>query len=523
MPDDFTQNKLKDGKAVFLNYWMLTGEISNALKQHYNMTILPGRNEDLSSTSVYGFNIGINSLLETTYSESDDVSNAEKLEAATKVVEYIVSKDLQKKYFIGGECIAAIPSLYEDEDVCKLYDCELFKKLQPVVNKVYESNNGMYEKNVYESKYRKYAIKYLFEDHVDLDQTLRKIEDITKIYYVPLDKIEFSFGLIMIVLIAVISLLMLLSLIFLFFENYQPFFKILSADSWFILIMGIIMMLCSTLTYLGELSIGKCYLKISLMEMGITLYLFIILYELIFNLPSEIKLIEWIKKHKYIVLFILLSIDVLLIGLTHLDPYSVEIILVEDGNNYKTCKMKYLLGKMITMMLTLEKVLLVFLVSFLLFVEWNMKKIHYEVRFILFAIYSNLLVLSTSLIINFIHIKSYYLKFILQQCVLIFISIFSYTCSYGFKLFLAFIGKKDLKIAFINKINKNFISGEDLEPSKTVEETCCTNYKTENPYDDHDAINSTEESQRTSENQHSKLYSKILSYHYSSFSSVENT
>jgi len=522
MPDDFSQDKLMNGKAVFLNYWMLTGEISTTSKILYGMTILPGRNEEVSSTSVYGFNIGINSLLETKYSESKDVSNAEKLDAAVKVVEYIVSRDLQKKYFLAGECIAAIPSLYEDEDICRKYDCEVFKRLQPVVNKIYETNGGMYYKNVYESKFRKYAIKYLFEDNVDLEETLRNIEDITKIYYIPLDRIEFSFGVVMVVVIAVLSLLMLLSLIFLFFENYQPFFKVLSADSWLILIMGIIMFLCSIIAHLGELSMSKCYLKIGLLEIGITLYLFVILYELIINLPLEIKLVEWIKNHKYIALFLLLLIDVLLIGLSHLDPYSIEIVIVEEGNNYQTCKMKYVFGRVITIMLTTEKFILVLAISFLLFVEWNMKRIFYEVRFILFAIYSDLLILSISLVINFINIKNYYLNFILQQCIIVLISLISYTCSYGFKLLLALLGKKDVKIAFIDKINKNFISGDESKPSKSVEESV-TNYRIEKSCDESGLNYSVDDCNVVTESQQNRsFYSKILSYHYSSFSSVEN-
>jgi len=82
---------------------------------------------------------------------------------------------------------------------------------------------------------------------------------------------------------------MFTSLIFLFFENFQRFFKFLSVDSWFILVFGIIMTLCAGLTKIGEITVIKCHLKIDLLEIGMEMYLSIILYELITNLPSEIK------------------------------------------------------------------------------------------------------------------------------------------------------------------------------------------------------------------------------------------
>jgi len=152
MSDEFTLGKLLDGNAVFLNCWISAESLAKIIEIHYGMTILPGRNEELSSTSINGFNIGINSLLETKYSESDDVSNEEKLKAAIKVTEFITSNNFQKTLFINGDSIASMPSLYEDEESCKKKDCEMFKKMQPILNRIYEKNGGMYDRNVYEYK-----------------------------------------------------------------------------------------------------------------------------------------------------------------------------------------------------------------------------------------------------------------------------------------------------------------------------------------------------------------------------------
>ncbi len=341
MSDDFTTNKLFNGKAVFLNYWYLSEPSASNIKINYDMTILPGRNEELSSASINGYNIGINKLLETNASEDKDVSNAEKLEASIKVTEFFISKNLQKKFFVQKESVSFMPSLFEDEEVCRVNDCELLKNLQPVINRKYEINGEIYEKRNYETKFRNLVYNYLFNDNVNLEDTIRKIEDITKIYSAQLDKVEFSLGFITIVIIAIISFLMLISLIFLFFENYQPFFEFLSIDSWFILIIGIIITLCSGLTNIGELTINKCHLKISLLEIGITIYLSIIIYELITNLPSEIKFRIWVKKHKYLFLLIFYSTDMILIELTILNPYRIKNVIIEDGHNHQACKVFY--------------------------------------------------------------------------------------------------------------------------------------------------------------------------------------
>jgi len=523
MSDSFTFNKLYDGKAVFLNYWIPGEPLASMVKKHYNMTILPGRNEELSSTSESGFNIGINRLLEITESNDKNVTNAEKLEAAVRVAEFITSKDFHKMLCAKGEVIPAMSSLFEDEDVCNAIDCDLLKNMQPIPENIYEKSGGIYNRYDYELKFRNFASDYLFNKDVSLEDTLRKIEDITKIYYVPLN---FSLGIVMIILIIVVSFLMLISLIFLFFENYQPFFKFLSMDSWFILVLGIIITLSSNLMSFGEITVTKCHLRLGLLEIGITVFLSIILYELMINLPSEIKFIQWVKKHKYLFLLFLYSIDILLIGITILYPYNIKTVIVEDGHNYQTCKMENIYGKLITIIISSEKLIFVLLISFLIFIEWNKKNIFYEIRLVMFAIYSDILLLSLTFIVNYIDFKNYYIKFILQQCILLFIYISSYTCLYGFKLLLALIGKKDLKISFINKINENFINSTDLKTKKTVNESFA-NYKIEKSVEESDAnitvINGTEFNDDSNNNPQKKsLYSKIITYHYSSFSSIES-
>jgi len=148
MDDYYTINKLQDDTAVFLNYWNFPEPFASAIRAHYGMTILTGRNAEISASSISGYNIGINSLLETKASEEGKVSNTEKLKACIRLTEYLTSKEMQKQLFIRGELVPAIPALYGDAEVCAVQDCDLYKNLQPIVNRIYEIHGGMYERTM---------------------------------------------------------------------------------------------------------------------------------------------------------------------------------------------------------------------------------------------------------------------------------------------------------------------------------------------------------------------------------------
>jgi len=128
-----------------------------------------------------------------------------------------------KKYFLDGLIIPAIPSIFDDEEVCKIEDCELYKNIQPLLNIPYK----FYDKYKYEEIYGKLAASYVFKNK-DLSNILNKIEDITKIYHISLSSNDNYIGLIIVIFVFTFSILMFLSLIFTFTEKFQPFFKILS-------------------------------------------------------------------------------------------------------------------------------------------------------------------------------------------------------------------------------------------------------------------------------------------------------
>jgi len=125
--------------------------------------------------------------------------------------------------------------------------------------------------------------------------------------------------------------------------------------------------------------------------------------------------IDWIRKHKYLFLLIILSFDIILSGLTIIKPYrySVENRIIEYGQNYQICNMENKFGKLTIIIMTIEKLFLILCILLFIFMEWNMQVSYYEIRFTMIAIYSNILFIIITLIVKFINIKIYYLYFII--------------------------------------------------------------------------------------------------------------
>jgi len=287
------------------------------------------------------------------------------------------------------------------------------------------------------------------------------------------------------------------------------------------------------------------------------MYLSVVLYELTSHLPSDdLPLVPWVKMHKYAFFMILIALDVLYHTLILLDPYSVKTVIQDQGQNYRICQMAHFFGRFITCLMMVDKFFLISLISLLAFMEWNTKAIYYEVRFIMFSIYSNILLILVALLIDFVHITNYYLHFLVQQCILIFMAMLTYICLYGYKLM--FVLSHGENMAFIHKENKNFINDSDLKTQKTFNASFDVNYSFStnsnitsiNNYDtdkDNEYPNNRNGGTATTgnpttgnpngsrvvsgyrmnsglsdspdNNRRSKVMSRIISYHYSDFSS----
>jgi len=414
------------------------------------MAPLPGGKEGISASSVNGYNVGINSMIENL---------DERRDAALEVVKFITSKEMQRHYFLTGLIVPAIPLLYNDEELCRKVDCKLYKNLQRLM----ETPHDFYDQDKYEEKFGKLATSYVFKNN-DLSNVLNQIEDITKIYYISFSS---EIGLIFTVLVILFSILMLLSLIFIFMEKYKAFFINLPIFSWFLLIIGFVFILLTSLTNFGILSVKKCHLRIILNSIGMTLYLIVILYELIINFPKENKFCKWIKKHKYYYFSFFILKNITFDRLSMINPYIVANKIIEDRHNYQICKMTNLFGKSMLYSMIFTKIIMFIIISYLIFIEWNSKKIFYEVRVIFMALYSNLLLAFILMIIAMAEINSF-THFIIQELVIIFMSVSSYIFLYGYRLYLAIIKNKQNVKLKSPEIIKSYCHKSQIDNTKNI-------------------------------------------------------
>ncbi|ORX82973.1 periplasmic binding protein-like II [Anaeromyces robustus] len=140
---DYIIDRLFSGKAIFLKFFYL------GLSPFYKVSIIPGRKEGVSSSIMLGNNVS-----------ASIHSSKEKQEAAIKVIEFITSKENIKELSLRNNALTGISSLYDDEEVCKVMNCELYKSIQPIVRPTKENEN--YDE--YSMKLRYYVYDFIYGD-----------------------------------------------------------------------------------------------------------------------------------------------------------------------------------------------------------------------------------------------------------------------------------------------------------------------------------------------------------------------
>ncbi|ORX64397.1 periplasmic binding protein-like II [Anaeromyces robustus] len=264
-------------------------------------------------------------------------------------------------------------------------------------------------------------------------------------------------------------------------KNFNPFFKYLSVDFWIIFVFGSIIILNTAYTKLGESNFS-----------------------------------EWVKNHKYIYLAICLLVEIILIGLSFIYKFDIYDVLVNGGQNFQICKMNNTFGKIMFGIMVTYKFTIIFVMLIYIFIEWNINESFYEVRFIVMFLYIDILSFILLFLFDIIIIKNYRSYFIIYTCILIIISISNYGFLYGFRLFCGFLNKKNLKMAFIQNVNKNFINNEiDQVTTETnigeLTSITATNNNISNN-NNNNIINNNHESYKTVTN--GSILLKMVNYHY---------
>jgi len=414
----------------------------------YIVSPLPGIKEGISGSALIGYNIGIDINIDPT-----------KKMSAIKAVSIMTSREFQKREVLKGLIISGMTSLYDDEEVCSnIIGCDLYKEVQPIAKPINRTDNYI----EYSRKFTHYFYDYLFGNKIETaESVLRKIDDITKIYYMTLDT---NVGLIFFILFLITFILMILSLIFLFIKKYENVFTFLPKFDWIMIMIGIIAITASSFVYFGKLTNFKCHMKNVLFSLGYTFIYCPILHRMIINFPVINKYSLWINHHKKLFFSTLILFDIMLNGLSVLKPYGIKDIIIDEGYNFQICKMKSSFIIVMTTLLITYKCIMILVLLFIIFIEWNNEVTFFEIRFILTSIYMNIITFLLFIILNFVKINNYIYYFIIQESIIYIISISNYIILYGIKLFSLqlyrkheeFIKKANISESFIEKAPSSY-------------------------------------------------------------------
>ncbi|ORX58372.1 hypothetical protein BCR36DRAFT_111115 [Piromyces finnis] len=417
---DYAFSKLQDGKAIFLKFYVYFTELIRT-DSPYEMTSLPGINEGVSSTILTGYNIGIANSLDE-----------EKLESALKVVKYLTSREVQKKFVLQNMTISAMTSLYDDEEVCaNIKNCKMFRDAQPIAKPVDKTKDF----NEYAARFSEYFYSFLYNNE-DASTILRKIDDLARVYYIQINSKETSIGLIIFTLLIITIPLILLSLIFIHINKFSDHFSFLSKPSWYLIIIGIVVSLSSGFTKFGMISDIKCHLNDILFYTGYSIIYIPMLWKLIILLKLENKYSKWITKNRCKFISIFGLINLILNGLTLIDSYDIEDIIVNEGQNFQICAKNRIFTKLMYLLIIGYNIIIMTTLLLLIFIEWGLRKMYYDIRFILTSLYLNIITFIIFSVFNFLKIHNYILYFILHMSSLFIISIINYLTLYGIRLFI---------------------------------------------------------------------------------------
>jgi len=445
--DGDTILKLMTGGGLFLKFWYIPG-----INPIYKETNLPGRIDGLSGSTLGGLTIAINKFISET-----------QLKYAVEAVEYLTSKETQKELLLNSFTTSAIPSLYKDEDVCKVKDCELMNAVQLVPR----PSNLFFNYDYFSEYYRKYIEEFLFENKTAVE-VLNKIVDISKTYYIKFDPKECIQGFIVFILIIVLFLMIIGTGIFIFIKRKKSYFQFLNIQCWFVILFSYILHICAVMVTYGKLSTLKCHFKHILLSFGFTFSYVPIFYRLVCNFPERNSILSWIRRNRLkfcgpIILYDTI-INIIFLG----SPMLVDNKIINDGKNFEVCKFDGKSGIFVIFILLAEKLLIIAGIVFLLFIEWNLIETYVDIRLISAMICVDTLLYVLYMIGNIISINQYIAYFVWASLTIVTFIISNFSIMYGIRIFQALF-KPEKDFNYIRRAIQN--STSDAKSSSMNYET----------------------------------------------------
>ncbi|KAL6591196.1 hypothetical protein U3516DRAFT_805682 [Neocallimastix sp. 'constans'] len=336
---------------------------------------------------------------------------------------------------------SSIPSLYYDEEVCSVIDCDYYRSFQPVERPIWKT--GIFEWDNYSLKFRNHIYEFLYGNKTAAE-ALQNVIDILKIYNISIHTHDNYVGIIIFILLSIILILIIFSMFIPLFKVFEFYFKIFSYDFWIIYLSGSIVLLYLCFMEYGEISQFKCKLKTAILFFGNYLNQFPFFYELLIYFPLEFKGSKFINDHRLLIIFIYSLINIILIILSFFVPIYSKEIIIDNGKNFKSCRIKDLSGNILNSFLYFMNNINMLLMLYIIFMEWNIQETFIEIKLLSSSVYMNVLLYILLLIFSFIDINNYIFHFVIYENFYILFIISNYVCLFGSRIILA-----------INKKNKN--------------------------------------------------------------------
>jgi len=413
------------------------------------------------------------------------------MDSTIKAFTYLTSKEVQRKVAKDYLFFSPIPSLYNEEEVCKELDCEFFKSAQLISRPI----NITDDYNLYSSKFRNYIFEYLYGNRTVSD-VLKDIENLTKVYYLSLSFND-SFNITIFFILFIISSLMIGSLIFLHVRKYEPYFKFLLKKEWYMFIFGLVSMLWNFYYEMEKTTRLRCHLNKHFTSFIFYCIFIPILRKLIACFPEENKVSEWINHHKSIFLISFIIVDEFLISLILFNPYDVQKFTFKDGKTIEECKINNGVSIFFLILSGLIKLFVILAICLLIFLEWNVSTIRKDVKVMSIALYMDIILLMAYIIVDHISVNKYTSFFLMKELIYTLIILVNFIFIYFYKIIkITFFKKNDNEMETI--LNKLIANSKEM---------MCEDINS-NP--------NTEKKSSTSKGSNSSLdaYMKIINYHF---------
>jgi len=471
------------GNILFSNFW-------NTLEfENYTTSVLPGKKKGINGSVIGGYNIGINKKIKD-----------ERKIAAIKVLEYLISEEVQKNIIIKKLHLnSALSKLYDDDEVCSLTNCEIIKEIQAMSR----PSNTLKNYDIYSSK----AI-HIFFDFITGKKTpeeaLTKIDDITKIYFL---SVNTRVGFIIFCILILTTVMILSSIFLILIPKLKEYFIFFSTDLWIIYSLGSVFIIIGNFLYFGELSGTKCSMINTFLIIGIEIIYITLIYKLILNFPKTNKFSKWMSNHKIIFFILFIAVDVIISLISIFGKgFTTKDIVFDFSQNFRVCRFNNTLGILIYIYQRIINCVLFLGITFLFFLEWNIEESLQDIRNFTFTMIINGISQILFILFDFLIINNYILHYTLHISInLLFVFMNQiYIFIIRIIILMTWSVPEDEKIINQLIINKQFanITASNynviIKASNTI-----SNSETE----------SSSISKQSSENS-KKYLSKILNYHY---------